>query len=69
MSRTGRQTTPSHEQIAALIVRTVCELPGYSSPDDQPDLIMCTVQELEDAVLRALDSPSSARAIPVKVPR
>jgi hypothetical protein len=42
------------EEIATQVVRNVCELPGYTSPDDQPDLVMCTVDELHLCVMRAL---------------
>ncbi len=42
------------EQIAADVVRRVCELPDYTSPDDQPDLLTCTVDELHLCVMRAL---------------
>lgn len=34
-------------RVANLIVRDVCELPDYTSPDDQPDLLQCTVEELQ----------------------
>jgi hypothetical protein len=42
------------EDIAAQVVRNVCELPDYSSPDAQPDLVMCKVDELHLCVMRAL---------------
>lgn len=44
------------ESIATQVVQNVCELPDYNSPDDQPDLVMCTVQELENCVLRAFEA-------------
>lgn len=28
------------------IVRDICELPDYSSPEDQPEVFMCTTEEL-----------------------
>jgi hypothetical protein len=43
------------ERVASRAVQNVCELPGYTSPDDQPDLVMCTVQELEACVLSAFE--------------
>jgi hypothetical protein len=43
-------------RIATQVVQNVCELPDYNSPDDQPDLVMCTVQELENCVLRAFEA-------------
>lgn len=33
-------------QLVSDIVRDVCELPDYNSPEDNPDSIQCTVQEL-----------------------
>jgi hypothetical protein len=46
-----RRARPS---VVASILRGVCELPGYTSPDDQPDLLQCTTAELELVVRRAL---------------
>lgn len=43
-------------RVAARTVQNVCELPDYNSPEDQPDLVMCTVQELENCVLRAFEA-------------
>lgn len=43
------------ERIAERVVLEVCELPDYNSPEDQPDLVMCTVQELNACVLRAFE--------------
>jgi hypothetical protein len=42
------------EAIATKVVQNVCELPDYISPDDQPDLLTCTVAELHLCVMRAL---------------
>lgn len=42
------------ERIATQVVRNVCELPDYNSPDDQPELLTCTVDELHLCVMRAL---------------
>lgn len=42
------------ERIATNVVQRVCELPDYTSPDDQPDLLMCTVDQLHLCVMRAL---------------
>lgn len=41
---------PSKQKLIEEIIRGVCELPDYNSPDDQPELLQCTVQEL-DAIL------------------
>lgn len=43
------------QQFAAQVVQNVCELPDYTSPDNQPDLLQCTVSELEACVLRAFE--------------
>lgn len=42
------------EKIANNVVQRVCELPDYTSPGDQPDLLMCTVDQLHLCVMRAL---------------
>jgi len=47
-----------HEKIVTAVVQNVCELPGYNSPDDQPELVMCTVTELHNCVMRALEAVS-----------
>jgi hypothetical protein len=57
---TRNGTLPSNERslpekIATRVVEAVCELPDYNSPDDQPDLVMCTVQELKRCVLQAFE--------------
>lgn len=44
------------EALAAVVVRDVCELPDYSSPEDQPNLIQCTVEELHVIVSGALEA-------------
>lgn len=49
------------QRVATQVVQNVCELPDYTSPDDQPDLVMCTVQELESCVLRAFESAGAER--------
>lgn len=43
------------EQFAAQLIQNVCELPDYTSPDNQPDLLQCTVKELESCVIRAFE--------------
>jgi hypothetical protein len=43
------------QRIATRVVQGVCELPDYNSPEDQPDLVMCTVQQLEHCVLQAFE--------------
>lgn len=36
------------------IIDDICELPDYTSPEDQPDLLMCTVDELSTILNRVL---------------
>lgn len=43
------------ERFAAQVICEVCELPDYNSPDDQPNLLQCTVEQLERCVLRAFE--------------
>lgn len=43
------------DQIAAQIVRDVAELPDRTSPDDAPEMMLVTREELEVIVLNALD--------------
>jgi hypothetical protein len=43
------------KRLAAKIVQNICELPDYTSPDDQPELLQCTCDELENAVLNAIE--------------
>lgn len=48
-------TDEEASRVADDVVRRVCELPDYTSPDDQPDLLMCTVEQLHLCVMRALN--------------
>jgi hypothetical protein len=41
-------------QLVDMIVRDVCELPDYNSPDDQPDLLQCTTRQLSNILDRHL---------------
>lgn len=41
-------------EIAALIVRDVAEIPDRCSPDDQPEMMLVTSDELTAIVLRRL---------------
>jgi hypothetical protein len=43
------------KKFAEHVVLEVCELTDYTSPDDQPDLLQCTVKELEGCILRAFE--------------
>lgn len=47
--------------IAALIVRDVAEIPDRCSPDDQPEMMLVTSDELTDIVMRRL-AAQNARA-------
>lgn len=51
----------SKQQLIEAIIRDVCELPDYNSPDDQPNLLQCTVEELS-AILesRLLEPPNDS---------
>lgn len=44
------------ERLRATIIQDVCELPDYNSPDDQPDLLQCTVEELQIILTRNLEA-------------
>ena len=53
------------ETLVANIIRDICELPDYQSPDDQPDLVMATVEELTiilDRNLSALEPTPPAES-------
>lgn len=50
----GITSQEARDAIVAAAVRNVCELCGYDSPDDRPDLVQCTVGQLELCVRRAL---------------
>jgi hypothetical protein len=49
------------ERLADEIVREVCELPDRTSPDDQPDALMVTWQELRTIIIRELEPVLEAR--------
>ena len=52
-----RLTSENHyNAIATTVVQNVCELPDYNSPDDQPELLQCTVTELHNAVMVAFEA-------------
>lgn len=56
------------EKFAAKVIENVCELPDYTSPDDQPDLLQCTVKQLEACVIQAFEhfgrTPTGTEAKP-----
>lgn len=43
------------DQFAAQVVLNVCELPDYTSPDEQPELLQCTATELKACVIKAFE--------------
>jgi hypothetical protein len=43
------------QQFAAQVIQSVSELPGYTSPDDQPELLQCTADELQECIVRAFE--------------
>jgi hypothetical protein len=49
-------STPADAKLIEHVVRNVCELPGYTSPEDQPELLMCTAKELEACIERAIEA-------------
>lgn len=51
------------EQFAAQVILNVCELPDYASPDDQPELLQCTVKEREACVIRAFEHFHSSEKV------
>ncbi len=44
------------ERLRATIIQDVCELPDYNSPDDQPDLLQFTAEELQIILTRNLEA-------------
>ena len=48
------------EEIAALIVREVAELPDRTSPDDWPEAMLVTADELTEIVRSILEGTSHA---------
>lgn len=54
------------EEIVTAIIGDVCELPDYTSPDDQPDLLQCRVHELKSILQRHLSArPEALRSEPM----
>lgn len=51
-----RATTLDPERIATHIVREVCELPDRNSPDDQPEMLLVTCDELHGIVVAAMEN-------------
>lgn len=67
----GMRARTPRDEFVALVIRNVCELPDYTSPDDQPDLLTCTVRELDACIERAIDAfPGvAAMLMPVNLER
>jgi len=70
---------PSHEPceqldeahanaIATSVVQNVCELPDYTSPEDRPELLQCTVTELHSCVMQAFEQLEYDREMEVGPP-
>lgn len=60
--------TPDWRRLRDDIIRSVSEL-EYNSPDDQPNLLQCTVEELSDILEAVLSDSGEAPATPaVRVP-
>jgi hypothetical protein len=62
-------TTASAELLACLIVRDVAELPDRTSPEDQPDMMLVTADELRSIVCAALTRVPPAADAYVLMPR
>jgi hypothetical protein len=43
------------QQFATEVIRRVCELPDYTSPDNTPELLQCTITELEACILETFE--------------
>jgi hypothetical protein len=54
-SQRGALSETQRQGLTGRIILNVCELSDYTSPDDQPDLLQCTVKELEACIERALE--------------
>lgn len=65
MSGRDSQSTvlTSKQQLIEAIIRDVCELPDYTSPDDQPNLLQCTVEELDAILDRHLQVETAAEPV------
>ncbi len=55
-------TTFDRYEIARIIVQNVAELSDRSSPEDRPELMLVTADELRDIVLQALPAIPSPTA-------
>jgi hypothetical protein len=56
------------EQFATKVVENVCDLSDYTSPDDQPDLLQCTVGQLQACVMQAFEHFDSNFVMPPPTP-
>lgn len=66
--RSDSGPTPDWRRLRDDIIRSVSEL-EYNSPDDQPNLLQCTVEELSDILEAVLSDSGEAPAPPsVRVP-
>jgi len=54
--------------IATSVVQNVCELPDYTSPEDRPELLQCTVTELHSCVMQAFEQLEYDREMEVGPP-
>lgn len=55
---------PTAREVAERILRDVCELSGYTSPDDQPELLQFTTDELYTIIIDHIESDRARRAAP-----
>lgn len=54
MEKPSEHWLKAARETADAIVRDVCELPDRTSPDDQPDMLLVTVEELHAIILSRL---------------
>ncbi|ODU36613.1 MAG: hypothetical protein ABS88_00030 [Sphingopyxis sp. SCN 67-31] len=54
----------AHDKIATSICQTVAEIPDRSSPDDQPDMMLVTADELHTIVTCALENDAELNPVP-----
>lgn len=54
-----RATTLNSARLATHIVREVCELPDRNSPDDQPEMLLVTCDELHGIVMAAIEKENT----------
>ncbi len=59
---TTTPATQAHDRIAESICQTIAEIPDRSSPDDDPDMMLVTSDELHTIVVCALENEAERQA-------